>query len=165
MATPSSKDPLAETVHPRSPEQPESPGQTRLQGAPISRVKCYLTTGHTFVGWLYSYGVGYVGYTGVENTPAGVRVGWYPYEGKLYLWDVDSLSTSPRYLGPHEVNADRSAQWNLWGWAAAIRYDAEGDKRFKLADNPGRYCYAAGNSEVYWGDSGEALQFEFVPAQ
>lgn len=134
----------------------------------IHRVKCYLETGHTFVGWLNTYsshGVyDWVGYEGSEDTPAGVRVAWYEYGGIQYLWNYDSLRGAARYLGPNEADDHVSAEWNLWAATAGVLYNKNGDQRFRLWNNQNRYCYAAGSNYVYWGDYGEALQFELVPA-
>lgn len=154
----STNQPLDETVAP----QPNEP--TAMDAGTIYRVKCYLETGHTFVGWLSTYGDHYVNYEGSEGTPAGLRFSWYVWNGIPYLWYVDSLSGSARYLGPNKVADHNSAQLNLWAWAAGILYNKDGDQRFRLWNNHNRYCYAAGSSYVYWGDYGEALQFEFVPA-
>lgn len=159
MTTSSTHQPLAEAVAAGSSEEP-----VVAEAGAIYRVKCYLETGHTFVGWLDRYGDHYAGYTGSEDTPAGLRFTWYTWEMAWYLWDVDSLRGSARYLGPNKVGDHNSAELNLWAWAAAIVYDRNGDKRFRLSNNPNRYCYAAGSGYVYWGDYGEALQFEFVPA-
>jgi len=134
----------------------------------IFRIKCFLETGHTFVGWLYYYNTTFsnhlVGYTGTEGTPAGLRFSWYQYDGIQYLWDVDSLKGFARYLGPYEADDHVSGEINLWAHASGIRYNLNGDQRFRLWNKPTRYCYAAGSSYIYWGDYGEALQFELVKA-
>lgn len=152
------------------PNHPSNEQSALGEAAGICRVKCYLEPGHTFVGWLNTYsshGVyDWVGYEGSEDTPAGVRVAWYrdPSDPDRipYLKNCDSSST--RYLGPNEADDHVSAEWNLWASAAGILYNKNGDRRFRLWNNQNRYCYAAGSNYVYWGDYGEALQFEFVPA-
>jgi len=151
--------PLAEAVASGSNAQP-----VVAPAGGIFRIRCYLETGHTFVGWLDSYGDYYAGYTGSEDKPAGSRFAWYTWENVPYLWDVDSPREAARYLGPNNVDDHKSAELNLWPSAAGILYRRDGDQRFRLWSNQNRYCYAAGSSYVYWGDYGEALQFEFVSA-
>jgi hypothetical protein len=160
MASLSTNQTQAENVSPRSIGQ-----DVTLTSGRIFRVKCFLEPGRTFLGWLHYYGEHYAGYTGSEDTPAGLRFAWYVWNGVPYLWDVDSVKGSARYLGPNNASDHSSAELNLWSWAAGIRYDPQGDQRFRLWNDPSRYCYAAGSGYIYWGDYGEALQFELVPSE
>jgi hypothetical protein len=159
MTASSTNESTTEIAAPQSIEQP-APEVT----GDIYRIKCYLETGHTFVGWLYYYGNHYAGYTGTEDTQSGLKFSWYEYGGVQYLWDIDSLGGSARYLGPYKADDHASGELNLWAKASGILYNQNGDRRFRQWNNHSRYCFAAGSSYIYWGDYGEALQFEFVLA-